>query len=108
MAERLGALGLQRERLVLDEDSLDTLQTVMAAARYIRAKGLARAIVCTDSYHAPRTRLIFAALGVPTLDGSVKAGPAQMGWAAWARMRLREAPAIPYDGVLALLKRGRI
>lgn len=108
MAERLLALGLPRERLVLDEDSLDTLQTVLAATRYIRAEGLTGAIVCTDSYHVPRSRLIFSALGVPTLDGSVKAGPAQMGWGAWARMRLREAPAIPYDGALALLKRWRL
>lgn len=105
MAERLVALGLSADRLVLDEASLDTLQTVLAATRLIRARGLAGAIVCTDSYHAPRTRLTFAALGVRTLNGSVKAGLRQMGWAEWVRMRLREAPAIPYDGVLALMKR---
>jgi vancomycin permeability regulator SanA len=105
MAERLTAMGLPAERLVLDEDSLDTLQTVVAATRFIRAHELPGAIVCTDSYHTPRTRLIFAALGVSTLDGSVKAGPRQMGWPACIRMRLREIPAIPYDGVLALTKR---
>lgn len=105
MAERLIAMGLAPERLVLDEVSLDTLQTVVAAARFIRAEGLPGAIVCTDSYHTPRTRLCFAALGFSSLDGSVKAGPRQMGWPAWLRMRLREAPAIPYDGVLALTKR---
>lgn len=105
MAERLTAMGLARDRLVLDEDSLDTLQTVVAATRFIRARRLPGAIVCTDSYHAPRTRLIFAALGVSTLDGSVKAGPRQMGWPACIRMRLREIPAIPYDGLLALTKR---
>lgn len=108
MAERLAAFGLPPERLILDEVSLDTLQTVLAAARLVRQRGLAGAIVCTDSYHAPRTRLIFAALGVRTIDGSVKAGPRQMGWPQWARMRLREAPAIPYDGLLALLKRRRL
>ncbi|KQW72095.1 hypothetical protein ASE17_04295 [Phenylobacterium sp. Root77] len=105
MAERLLAMGLAPERLVLDEASLDTLQTVVAAARFIRAEGLPGAIVCTDSYHTPRTRLCFAALGFSSLDGSVKAGPRHMGWPAWLRMRLREAPAIPYDGVLALTKR---
>ena len=108
MAERLVAHGLPAERLMLDEASLDTLQTVLAATRIMHARGLAGAIVCTDSYHALRTRLIFAALGVRTLDGSVKAGPRQMGWPQWARMRLREIPAIPYDGVLALLKRRRL
>lgn len=108
MAERLLAQGLAPDRLALDEVSLDTLQTGLAAARFIRAHGLAGAIVCSDSYHVPRTRLILAALGVRTLDGSVKAGPRQMGWGAWLRMRLREIPAIPYDGVLALMKRGAL
>lgn len=105
MAERLIAGGVAAERLTLDEESLDTLQTAVAAAREIGRRGLACAIVCTDSYHTPRTRLIFAALGVPSLDGSVKSGPRQMGWPAWWKMRLREIPAIPYDGVLALTKR---
>lgn len=108
MAEVLTGRGVARERLVLDEESRDTLQTGLAAARHIRAEGLAGAIVCTDSYHAPRSRLILATLGVRTLDGSVPAGLSQMGAAAWLRMRLRELPAIPYDGALALMKRGRL
>lgn len=105
MAERLIDGGVAPGRLVLDEASLDTLQTGVAAARFIRQNGLPGAIVCTDSYHTPRTRLILTMLGVPTTDGSVKAGVAQMGWLEWARMRLREIPAIPYDGVLALARR---
>ena len=105
MAERLTAGGVAYGRLILDEQSLDTLQTVVAAAREIGRRRLAGAIVCTDSYHTPRARLIFAALGVASVDGSVKAGPRQMGWPAWWRMRLREIPAIPYDAVLALTKR---
>ena len=84
------------------------MKTVVAAARYVRAHDLPGVIVCTDSYHTPRTRLCFAALGVPSGDGSVPAGPRQMGWGAWWRMRLREIPAIPYDGVLALTKRGAL
>lgn len=105
MAEHLTAGGLAHGRLILDEQSLDTLQTVVAAAREIGQRNLAGAIVCTDSYHTPRTRLIFAALGVGSIDGSVRAGPRQMGWPAWWWMRLREVPAIPYDWGLALTKR---
>lgn len=108
MADVLTGHGVVRERLVLDEESRDTLQTGLAAARHVRDHGLAGAIVCTDSYHVFRSRLILQALGVPTLDGSVPAGVPQMGLAAWLRMRVREAPAIPYDGVLALMKRGRL
>lgn len=105
MAQRLTAMGLPADRLVLDEASLDTLQTVVAAARHVRAHGLAGVVVCTDSYHTPRTRLCFQVLGIDSADGSVQAGPRQMGWGAWWRMRLREIPAIAYDGLLAVTKR---
>lgn len=105
MAEVLTLSGLAPERLVLDEDSRDTLQTGFAAARHVRANGLAGAIVCTDRYHVLRSRLILELLGVKTRDGGVAAGIPQMGWFTWLRMRLRELPAIPYDGALALWKR---
>lgn len=108
MADSLIAAGVAPDRLVLDESSLDTLQTGLAAAAFIRAEGLAGAIVCTDSYHAPRTRLILCALGIATRDGSVAAGPRQMGAFDCWRMRLREVPAIPYDAILAFAKRGRV
>jgi len=108
MAQRLIEGGVARDRLVLDEDSLDTLQTGVAAARFAKANGLAGVIVCTDSYHTPRTRLILWALGVPTRDGSARAGVRQMGFFNWLRMRLREIPAIPYDGALALTKRRQL
>lgn len=105
MAEVLVAGGVPAGRLVLDEASRDTLQTGLAAAAYVKARGLAGAIVCTDSYHVPRSRLILELLGVRTRDGGVAAGVRQMGRKAWLRMRLREIPAIPYDGVLAFGKR---
>lgn len=105
MAAQLTAAGIDPARLVLDEDSRDTLQTAAAAARFVRAHGLAGAIVCSDSYHLPRTRLILALLGIRTRSGAVTAGVAQMGWRAWVRMRLREMLAIPYDGVLAAVRR---
>lgn len=105
MAERLLAEGVAAARLVLDEASRDTLQSGLAAARFIREHGLEGAIVCSDSYHTPRGRLILAALGVSSLDGAVRSGPRQTGWGPWIGMRLREAPAIPYDGVLALAHR---
>lgn len=105
MAQALTAQGIAAERLVLDEESCDTLQTGLAAARHVLDRGLSGAIVCTDSYHVLRSRLILELLGVRTLDGAAPAGLAQMGPAAWLRMRLREIPAIPYDAVLAIMKR---
>lgn len=108
MAARLAAAGVEPERLVLDDASRDTLQTAAAAARFIRGRSLAGAIVCSDSYHAPRARLILELLGVRTRSGAVPAGLAEMGWRAWLRMRIREGLALPYDGVLAAVQRRRL
>lgn len=83
-------------RLLLDEVSLDTLQSVRAAVRTFRAGGYAGLISCTDGYHQPRIRLLFALWGIPSRAVS----PARQGAAAlhW-RMVLREAAALPYDAI---------
>ncbi|HEX2559761.1 YdcF family protein [Phenylobacterium sp.] len=108
MARDLVRLGVAPARLVLDESSLDTLQTAIAAARYMRAERLTRCLVCTDSYHAPRALALMLALGMQGRMWPAKAGLRQMGPAAWAWMRAREAVAFPYDVALALMKRGRV
>jgi uncharacterized SAM-binding protein YcdF (DUF218 family) len=107
MAAELKREGVPAERIFLDEDSRDTFQSVIAAARFVKARGLSRCMVCSDAYHVPRIRLLLAVLGVKTVVGPVPAGPAG-GWRHWLRMSLREALAIPYDLALVLVRRGRL
>lgn len=87
---------LAPDRLLLDEVSADTLQSVRAAARAFRAGDHAELISCTDGYHQPRVRLLFALWGIRARPVS----PARQGAAAlhW-RMVVREAAALPYDAV---------
>jgi uncharacterized SAM-binding protein YcdF (DUF218 family) len=108
MAEALRARGVAAERLVLDEASDDTLQTVLAAARFLRAGGYGRCIVCSDRYHLPRIRLLFAALGVRTRAAATAPGHGGAGHRHWTYMRLREALAIPYDLAIVLARRRRL
>jgi uncharacterized SAM-binding protein YcdF (DUF218 family) len=105
MARLLTARGIAADRLVLDEASRDTLQTVAAASLFVRERGLAGVIVCSDSYHVPRARLIFALLGVMSRSGPVRSGLRETGFGYWLWMRLREALAIPYDGAITLVRR---
>ena len=105
MAAALKARGVPPERIVLDEASRDTLQSVLAAARFLRARGLSHAIVCSDRYHIPRIRLLLAALGVATETGPLLAGRGGSRFLPWMRMRLREALAIPYDLAIVLARR---
>lgn len=105
MAAALKARGVPPERIVLDEESRDTLQSVIAAARFLKARGLSRCIVCSDRYHIPRIRLLLAALGVATTPGPLLPGRGGTRAAYWLKMTLREALAIPYDLGIVLARR---
>ncbi|WP_161978312.1 YdcF family protein [Sphingomonas oligophenolica] len=93
-------------RLHLDETSSDTLQSVRAAAAFMRANGFDVAIACTDRYHQPRVRMLFALAGVRSRGLAM---PHVGSGAYLRRMRLREAIAIPYDLIagIAQLRRRR-
>lgn len=76
------------------EDSRDILRSVRAAAAHGLAHGDADILTCTDAYHQPRVRLLFAMPGLasrPVLLAS--RGPKRLR----AKMGLREAAAIPQD-----------
>ena len=92
------------ERLHLDETSRDTLETVRAAAALLRRGGYAACLSCTDAYHQPRVRMLFALFGVRCRPVPfARRGPRGLTW----RMRLREAAALPYDLVAGAAARVR-
>ncbi|HEY0648107.1 YdcF family protein [Phenylobacterium sp.] len=106
MIEILRREGMSADRLIPDEESLDTLQSVAVAARRARALGSPFVVACSDGYHLPRIRLMLAVLGVrsvPGPRGGARGDP-------WHRlgMGLREIPAIPYDVVLVAAQKRRL
>jgi len=105
MARVLRGQGMAADRLVLDETSLDTLQSVIAAARFVRRNGRDGLIVCSDGYHQPRIRLMLGVLGVATKAGPTVRGLAGARLRTWLRMYLREALAIPYDLGIVIARR---
>lgn len=108
MGAWLTAAGVGASRLVLDHESRDTFQTAVAAARFAREAGAREVLACTCSFHAPRTRMIFALLGTNVREASAPATLRAMGVAKGLQMRLREAAAIPYDAVVTLVRRRRL
>lgn len=98
--------GVAAERLIADEDSLDTLQSVAVAARQARALGGGLVIACSDGYHLPRIRLMLAVLGVRSVAGP-RGGSRGDPWHRLS-MAVREIPAIPYDVVLAAAQKRRL
>ena len=105
MARVLRGQGVAADRMVLDEASLDTLQSVIAAARYARRSARDGLIVCSDGYHQPRIRLMPGVLGVATEAGPTARSLAGTRLAPWLRMYLREALAIPYDLGIVIARR---
>ncbi len=102
---RILAQTISAKRLHLDETSADTLQQVRAAAAFARAQGYRACLTCTDGYHQPRVRMLFAMLGIRTRAVSLPhAGKRRYR----ARMAMREALALPYDlvaGTAALVRK---
>lgn len=87
------------ERLILDEVSRDTLQTVQAAAAYYRQHDYATIQICTDAYHQPRVKMLFRLMGFTTRPVQIVArGPRRLQVKMWAR----ELAAIPYDAVAGI------
>ena len=108
MAETLLKDGLPRERLIADEDSLGTLQSVVFVARLVRQGRGAPVVVCSDDYHVPRIRVMLAILGVRSV-----AGPRSRAWPRGDRlhrlgMTLRELVAIVYDVAIVAVRRRRL
>ena len=106
MLDVLRREGVAEARLIADEDSLDTLQSVAVAARLARRSGSPFVVACSDGYHLPRIRLMLWLLGVRSVAGP-RGGPRgdlrhRIG------MALREVPAIPYDAVLVATQRRRL
>ena len=91
---RLIATAIDPARLHLDEASGDTLQSVRAAAAFMRANGYRIAIACTDRYHQPRVRMLFALARIRSRGLAVAHADDR---AYLRRMRAREALALPYD-----------
>ena len=105
MVDVLTRRGLSAGRLILDDESLDTLQSVVRAAREARARDAAFVVACSDGYHLPRIRLMLAVLGVRSVAGP-RHGPRGDRWHRLG-MALRELPAIPYDVALVAAQRRR-
>ena len=96
---RLLARRVAPTRLHADEESVDTLQSVRAAVRYMRAHGYQRCLSCTDGYHQPRVRMLFRLYGVGCRPIPLPTrGPRRL----LLKQRVREAAAIPYDLVAGL------
>jgi uncharacterized SAM-binding protein YcdF (DUF218 family) len=101
--------GVDSERIVIDDVSNDTLESVRNCAAILRQTWPELPVyVSSDTYHIPRCRLLFAILGLKTKASPVESGRSQNTTYKWFYYCLRELAATPWDCLLALLSKLRI
>ncbi|MGA0604698.1 YdcF family protein [Phenylobacterium sp. VNQ135] len=105
MVEQLTSAGVAPDRLIVDDESLDTLQSVVAATHWSRRLQASRVVVCSDAYHVPRIRLMLAVFGIDSAAGPRLPGRGGASFRHWLRMTLRESLAIPYDLAIVIARR---
>ncbi|MBE7211983.1 MAG: YdcF family protein [Gluconacetobacter diazotrophicus] len=106
MGRLLGEAGIPPDRLLLDEASRDTLDTVLAARALCRRLPPGTPfLAATSAYHLPRCLLLLRLAGVPVRAAPPPDAPASRSLGRRWRWRLREVPAIPWDALLLVLHR---
>jgi vancomycin permeability regulator SanA len=108
MATLLRDAGVSSERVLLDEASTDTLESVRNCSGILKAlPKFGDVIVCSDTYHIPRCRWLFKLYGVSTLPGEVASGRTQNKASRWLYYYLREWAATPWDTLMVLVSKLR-
>jgi uncharacterized SAM-binding protein YcdF (DUF218 family) len=106
MRERLLAKGVPEPAMILEPTARDTLESALACAAILRARGDAgRVWVCTSAFHAPRCRLLMRLLGFRA--GHVRIPPGHHAGPSLKLLlwTLKEFVALPWDALLVLLHR---
>ncbi len=107
MAALLVTFGVPRARILEEPTGTDTLSSVRACVRLLRARGHAGPVWAASSgYHLPRCVTLLWLAGMPA-RAVPPHGPDAAGWRARWRWRLREVPALPYDAALMIWHRAR-
>lgn len=75
MAELLEALGVPRERILLEAEALDTKQNAIYSARMAREEGAEVLVVVTSALHMPRAAGHFARTGARVVTAPVRLDP---------------------------------
>ena len=104
MAKLLQDSNVPTERILLDEEATDTLESVRNCTRILRTlPKFGDVIVCSDTYHIPRCRWLFKLYGISTLPGKVASGRSQNKASRWLYYQLCEWVAVPWDTLMAIL-----
>jgi uncharacterized SAM-binding protein YcdF (DUF218 family) len=109
MRDVLIEAGVPTDRIVLETEARDTLESVRFCTRLLRRRGdVERVVVCSSSYHNPRCAWLFRLAGFESHAEPTPSDRPHLGDAKWLRYVGKEFIATPWDTALLLaLKIGR-
>lgn len=100
--------GASDDRLIIDDDSSDTMDTVVRCAEYLADEpGFDPIYVCSSPYHNPRCWVLLRLFGVHARIPPMPSDRPSLGLPKWLYYWVRECAALPWDVLLALLDRRR-
>jgi len=80
--------------IVCEGASRDTLQSVLACFRILRERpDVDQVFLCSDRYHQPRCRVLFAVLGMHTISAPIASAARTSKLSRYSYMVLREVVA---------------
>jgi uncharacterized SAM-binding protein YcdF (DUF218 family) len=104
MRKLLIEAGVNSEFILTETKAKHTIQNIINSAQIIKSyPAVGKAIVCSDSYHILRCRLLLYLLGISTIYRPMPGGRKTAGWMRWVRFCIREAAAIPMNVVMLLV-----
>jgi uncharacterized SAM-binding protein YcdF (DUF218 family) len=104
MARLLTSHSVPPERILLEETGTDTLSSARAVAQLLRREKIAAPVYAASSaYHVPRCMMLLRAFGVRAHAAGPPWVPAGSRMITRCYWWAREAAALVYDAVLALL-----
>jgi uncharacterized SAM-binding protein YcdF (DUF218 family) len=103
MRDWLLAQGVPAARILVDDQSTDTLDSAVVCARLLKPV-TDRVIVCSSGYHNPRCAVLLRMLGFRTSVRPVPSDLPSLGLAKFVFQVCREVVALPWDVLLLLVR----
>jgi vancomycin permeability regulator SanA len=97
------AAGVQEQEIVIEDEAIDTLQSVLLCHAILsRRKDVDFLVPCSSGYHNFRCALLFRMLGYRVRVGRMPPDLPHLGAWKWGGYVLKETLAVPYDAALLL------
>ena len=100
--------GVAAQRILLEREARDTLESVRLCTRLLRLQpAVGRVLVATSSYHRLRCTLLFRLAGFDSAALPTTSDRPYLGWGKWLRYVIKELLATPWDAALLLMHKLR-